>query len=55
MRIKNVKVFTEDKEFKNGAIALEGDEIKAVYTETNMPDADLEETIDGNGAYAIPG
>ena len=55
MLIKNVKVFTEDKEFKNGAIALEGDKIKAVYTETNMPDADLEEIIDGNGAYAIPG
>ena len=55
MLIKNVKVFTEDKKFKNGAIALEGDEIKAVYTEANMPDADLEETIDGKGAYAIPG
>lgn len=55
MLIKNVKVFTEDKKFKNGAIVLEGDKIKAVYTEANMPDSDLEETIDGNGAYAIPG
>ena len=55
MLIKNVKVFTEDKKFKNGVIALEGDKIKAVYTEANMPDADLEENIDGNGAYAIPG
>lgn len=54
MLIKNVKVFTEDKKFKNGAIVLE-DKIKAVYTEANMPDSDLEETIDGNGAYAIPG
>lgn len=55
MLIKNVKVFTKDKKFKNGAIALSGDKIKAVYTEANMPDSDLEETIDGNGAYAIPG
>ena len=55
MLIKNVKVFTEDKKFKNGAIALSGDKIKTVYTEANMPDSDLEETIDGNGAYAIPG
>ena len=55
MLIKNVKVFTKDKKFKNGAIALSGDKIKTVYTEANMPDSDLEETIDGNGAYAIPG
>lgn len=55
MLINNVKVFTEDKEFKNGAIALEGDKIKAVYTETDMLDTDSEEIIDGNGAYAIPG
>ncbi len=55
MLINNVKVFTEDKEFKNGAIALEGDKIKVVYTETDMLDTDSEEIIDGNGAYAIPG
>lgn len=48
MIIKNVQVFTEDKEFVPGEIGIEN----GVFT--NTP-SDCEEVIDGEGCYAIPG
>ncbi len=55
MIIKNVKVFTEDKNFVKGGIVLEGDKIQSVFTEENAPNIEKEEVLDGQGAYAIPG
>lgn len=67
MLIKNVKVYTEEQEFKDGEIRIED----GVFTQVNVSGenvsernifgtngdvADLnEEMIDGRGAYAIPG
>lgn len=67
MLIKNVKVYTEEQEFKDGEIRVED----GVFTQVNVSGenvsernisgtngdiADLnEEVIDGRGAYAIPG
>lgn len=61
MLIRNVKVYTEEKEFKNGTIRIED----GVFTQVsisgeNPPDGNAgnagdDEVIDGGGCYAIPG
>lgn len=48
MRIENVKVYTEEQKFREGAIAIAGG-VFAEHTE------DTDEILDGNGCYAIPG
>lgn len=48
MRIKNIKVYTEDWSFREGSIGIEGE--RFVWPE----DAGGEE-LDGEGCYAIPG
>lgn len=57
MIIKNVKVFTEEKTFVEGAIRVEEDVIAEVYEDGQG--ARLAETgetvVDGEGCYAIPG
>lgn len=47
MRIKNVKVFDTDYQFKDGEIGILGERIAA--------DAPEDEVFDGKGFYAIPG
>lgn len=49
MIIKNVKVYTEDKTFVEGEIAIRD----GVFTDGEVPVG--EEVIDGQGCYAIPG
>ena len=49
MIIKNVKVFTEDKNFKTGEIYIKND----IFVE-NL-DTFNEDILDGGGAFAIPG
>jgi len=49
MIIKNVKIFTEEKNFKIGEIYIKND----IFAD-NINDIN-EEVIDGRGAYAIPG
>lgn len=49
MIIKNVKVFTEDKNFKTGEIYIKND----IFVE-NL-DTFNEDVLDGGGAFAIPG
>lgn len=48
MIIKNVQVFTEDKKFQEGTIAIEN----GLFTDAPVSD---DEVIDGEGCYAIPG
>ena len=48
MRIENVKVYTQEQRFREGAIAIE-DGFFAEHTE------DTKEIVNGNGCYAIPG
>lgn len=48
MIIKNVKVFTEDKTFIDGQIAIQDGVFAAGWQKTD-------EVIDGEGCYAIPG
>ncbi len=48
MIIKNVKVYGEDKKFRDGNIAIEN----GVFAENTE---NTEEIIDGEGCYAIPG
>ncbi len=48
MIIKNVKVYGEDKKFRDGNIAIEN----GVFVENTE---NTEEIIDGEGCYAIPG
>ena len=47
MIIKNVKVFTEDKAFIDGQIAIQDGVFVTGWQETD-------EVIDGEGCYAIP-
>lgn len=49
MIIRNVKVFTEEKSFEDGEIIIR----EGVFTDGTKRDG--EETIDGEGCYAIPG
>lgn len=48
MIIENVKVFTEEKQFKDGTIQIKD----GLFTNAG---SDSGEVIDGNGCYAIPG
>lgn len=48
MIIKNVKVFTEDKVFEDGSIAIEN----GLFTDGEVSD---DVVIDGEGCFAIPG
>ncbi len=53
MIIKNVKAFTENKTFVDGEITIDGGRITNV-TNRATP-FEIDQTIDGNGCYAIPG
>ena len=63
MRIKNVKVFKEDKSFENGEIYIRDGVFAEVLTGAACGGKDTckdtaeeqEEVIDGEGCYAIPG
>lgn len=58
MIIKNIKVYTEDKRFADGAIVISGEKItKILLGKESVQTADDagEKVLDGKGAYAIPG
>ena len=57
MIIKNVKVYTEDKTFADGMIAVRNGRIDRVLfgDESTCSERLEEEVVDGEGAYAIPG
>ncbi len=59
MLIKNIRIFTEEKNFSEGMILMRGDRIAGIYRpgEENelFPGSEAEETIDGAGSYAVPG
>lgn len=55
MIIDNVKVYTREQQFVKGGLILDGDRIREIYTETQKPDFQGDEILDGDGAYAIPG
>ena len=52
MIIKNVKVYTEDKEFCEGKIVIENGKFSSVFPGEERTD---DEIVDGEGCYAIPG
>lgn len=51
MLIKNVKIYTEDKEFVPGEIAVDNGKFADPAAEA----ADVSEVLDGEGCYMIPG
>ena len=51
MLIKNVKIYTEDKEFVPGEIAVDNGKFADPAAEA----ADVSEVLDGQGCYMIPG
>lgn len=53
MIISNVKVYTEDQIFRDGDIAVQGDQVADISGETARTGKDT--TVDGGGCYAIPG
>lgn len=58
MIIKNIKVYTEEKTFENGAIVIENGIFEKVLLEPECTIPimhEVHEIIDGQGAYAIPG
>lgn len=59
MIIKNVKIYTEEKKFKEGSIYIEGERFvpPSVYLEENLSGngREKEKVFDGEGCYAIPG
>ena len=61
MIVKNVKVYTEEKKFKEGSIYIEGGRFispSAYFEKRNGCEnkiGESEEVIDGEGCYAIPG
>lgn len=61
MIVKNVKVYTEEKKFKEGSIYIEGGRFvspSAYFEKGNGCEnkiGESEEVIDGEGCYAIPG
>lgn len=54
MIIDHVRVFTEEKKFVDGGIAIKNGKIIQVYVDGNRPQTD-EEIFDGKGMYAVPG
>ncbi len=58
MIIRNVKVYTEEKEFRKGEIVIQDGRIKEVeYGESTQSkgNGSEEKVLDGEGCYAIPG
>ena len=56
MIIRNVKVYTEDKEFVDGEIVIHDGRIeKAGPAVTRQDEMDTETILDGEGCFAIPG
>ena len=60
MIIKNVKVYTEEKVFADGAVVIKDGRFDKVLTDGEDVQAAAgvcaeEDVIDGEGAYAIPG
>lgn len=58
MVVKNVKIFTEEKKFTNGAVRVAEDRIVNVYEGEECGDIVAgagEKVIDGEGGYVIPG
>lgn len=57
MIIKNVRVYTEDKKFRDGGIAIHGGRFAGVSMEAVHADEGSmdEEIVDGQGCYAVPG
>ena len=51
MVIKNVKVYTENREFVSGEVVIRDGR----FAEGEAPDDPEEEVLDGEGCYAIPG
>ena len=60
MVLKNVLIYTQEKEFKAGTVWIEGDRIEQIWLDEHIDcrkkTKEYEsECIDGNGAYLIPG
>lgn len=60
MMIKNVRIYTEEKNFSLGSIVIENGLIKNIFDENTQKDGEEEkvrekEILDGKGNYAIPG
>lgn len=61
MMIKNVKAFTENKAFVDSEITIDGGRIINVshgactQTTSSPPPFEMDQTIEGNGCYAVPG
>ncbi len=56
MIIKNIKIYTEDKEFREGALRVAEERIAELAFGGRELDAEKdEEVIDGEGAYCFPG
>ncbi len=60
MVLKNVLIYTEEKEFKAGAVRIEDGRIEQICLEqqtngTEMEEWYAEECLDGRGCYLIPG
>ncbi len=56
MIIRNVKVYTEDREFVDGEIVICDGRIEKAGPAVTKPDGmDTEAVLDGEGCYAIPG
>ena len=57
MVLRNVRIYTEDKEFQNGIIYIRNGLFEKIEigTEIDMEMMPEEEIFDGNGCYAIPG
>ena len=55
MIIRNVKVYTEEKEFVDGEIVIHDERIETVGPAAGNASAALDDILDGEGCYAIPG
>lgn len=53
MKITNVRIYTEQHEFRAGSIEIQGKHISAINFADNTPAHEAD--IDGQGCYAIPG
>lgn len=54
MIIRNVKVYTEDKRFVDGEIAIQDGRIESVGPSADLVTGD-DTILDGEGCYALPG
>lgn len=55
MIIRNVKVYTEEKEFVDGEIVIHDERIETVGPAAGNASAALDDILDGESCYAIPG